>query len=364
MEHNCVVKGGVNMDGYTGRELLTAPESLVENGKLHFGTFRNQFRNVNPLDARSPLGCWLPRPFLSFRLKEWQAFQLGNERWFMLAVLYNAKVSALTQFIVYDKENKKKYLFEKILPSWKVKVPQSLWNGSQSYRDGGNFIEIVSQLAKGKFYINVKVKAGGGGPDMEGHFEVFHEEGTVEPIVVSIPFGPNRGLYSHKCLMPMQGSMTVGQEKVTFLKSRSFAFIDDHKGFYPYVMKYDWISAAGYDEQKQLTGFNLTDNQSIDPEKYNENCLWVNGKLDLLPPVKFNRPQGDMGEWTIRDKYGMVDLVFKPVMPGEINMNALVLKVKYRGPFGYCNGSIKRPSGAVVPVADFFGMGEDKYIRG
>jgi len=359
-----VVKGGVKMADYRERELLTAPDNLVDGGKFHFGTFKSQFRNVNPLDARAPLGCPLPRPFLSFRLKEWQAFQLGNERWFILAVLYNAKVSALTQFIAYDKENKKKYIFEKILPAWKIKVPGSIWDASQSYRDRSSFIEMASHLAKGRFYINAKIKGNGATPDIEAHFETFHDEGLVEPIVVSIPFGSNRGVYSHKCLMPMQGSMIIGNEKVAFLRGKSFAIIDDHKGFYPYVMKYDWVTAAGFDEQKQLIGFNLTDNQSTDPEKYNENCLWVNGKLNLLPAVKFVRPSGDMGDWTIRDKYGMVDLTFKPVMMGEINLNALVLKVRYRGPFGYCNGLIKSPSGNTVDINGYFGMAEDKYVRG
>ena len=352
------------MEGYIARDLLQAPEGLVENGKFHFGTFGNQFRRVNPLDASSAFGGWLPRPLLNFRLKEWQAFQLGNERWFVMPVLYNAKVSALAQFIAYDRENKRKYIFEKILPSWKIKVPSSIWDSCQSYRDGDCFIEMVSQLAKSKFYINVKVRGRKTWPDMEAHFELFHEEGVVEPIVVSIPFGENKGMYSHKCLMPMQGSMAIGSEKVTFLRGRSFAFIDDHKGYYPYKMKYDWVTAAGFDEQKQLIGFNLTDNQSIDAEKYNENCIWINGKLNLLPAVKFNRPQGDMGEWTIKDRYGMVDLVFKPTAAGEINMNALVLKVRYRGPFGYCSGVIKTASGAVVQIKDYFGMGEDKYIRG
>jgi hypothetical protein len=71
-----------------------------------------------------------------------------------------------------------------------------------------------------------------------------------------------------------------------------------------------------------------------------------------------------MGDWSIRDQHGMVDLVFKPVMAGEINMNALVLKVRYRGPFGYCNGLIISPSGNKVEINGFFGMGEDKYVRG
>ena len=162
----------------------------------------------------------------------------------------------------------------------------------------------------------------------------------------------------------MQGSMSLGNEKTVFVRGKSFAIIDDHKGFYPYVMRYDWVTAAAYDEEKRLIGFNLTDNQSVDLAKYNENCLWIDGKLNLLPPVKFKRPYGAMGDWVIRDEYDMIDLTFKPVSMGEINMNLLFLKVKYRGPFGYCNGSIKDASGRKLDINGYFGMGEEKYMRG
>lgn len=352
------------MAEYVQRELFPPPENLVTDGKFNFGTFSNQFRKVNPLEADKPLGIWAPGPLLSFRLKEWQAFQLGNSRWFMLAVLYNAKVSALVQFIAYDKEHKKKYFFEKVLPSWKIRVPGSIWDARQSYRDKDCFIELISHLDKGRFYINIQMRGYKELPDIEAHFEAFHDNGLVEPIVVSIPFGENRGMYSHKCLMPMQGSLSIGNEKTDFLRQESFAIIDDHKGFYPYVMKYDWVTAAGFNGRGQLVGFNLTDNQSLDPEKYNENCLWLDGKLNLLPPVKFERPDGIEGNWLIRDRYSMVDLVFKPETMGTINMNYLILKVKYWGPFGYCNGFIKDRSGNEAIINQYFGMGEDKYVRG
>ncbi|MBM3149128.1 MAG: DUF2804 family protein, partial [Chloroflexi bacterium] len=87
---------------YKPRKIQPAPQSLVRVGKFSFGTFSSQFQRVNPLEAPRAFAFPLPRPFLSFRLKEWQAFQLGNQRYFMLVVLYNAKVSALAQFIVYD----------------------------------------------------------------------------------------------------------------------------------------------------------------------------------------------------------------------------------------------------------------------
>jgi hypothetical protein len=164
--------------------------------------------------------------------------------------------------------------------------------------------------------------------------------------------------------MPMQGSLMLGREKIEFKRNESFAVIDDHKGFYPYEMKYDWVTTAGYDDKGRLVGFNLTDNQSIDAEKYNENCLWVDGKIVLLPPVKFDRPQGVEGEWQIHDRYGMVDLYFKPVDMGKIDMNIGILKVKYFGPYGYLRGTVSDRSGARLDFNRYFGMGEQKYIRG
>jgi len=352
------------MAEYRPREMRAAPDNLVSDGKFVFGTFSSQFKKVNPLDAVNVFGAWLPKPMLDLRLKEWQAFQLGNRRWFMLAVLYNAKVTALAQFVVYDKEQNKKYLFEKILPAWKIKVPASIWDSRQSYRDKDSSIEIISELAKGRFYINILIRDQKGLPDMEAHFEAIHDNGVVAPIVVSIPMGKNSSVYSHKCLMPMQGSLMLGKEKIEFKREESFAIIDDHKGFYPYEMKYDWVTTAGYDDKGRLVGFNLTDNQSIDAEKYNENCLWVDGKIELLPPVKFDRPQGVEEEWQIRDRYGMVDLYFKPVDMGKIDLNIGILKVKYFGPYGYLRGTVSEQSGARLDFSRYFGMGEQKYIRG
>lgn len=352
------------MAEYIQRELMPAPDKLVSGGKFAFGTFNTQFHVVNPLDASYPLGAGMPRILLPSRLKEWQAFQLGNERWFILTVLYNARFSGLAQFIAYDRLEKKKYEYSRMLPSWDIHVPASIWEGRQSHRDGNSSIEIVSRLEMERFYINVSLDAENDRPGIKALFETIHADGMVEPIVVSIPFGANRGMYSHKCLMPMQGRMSIGSEVFEFKRDESFAIIDDHKGFYPYIMHYEWVTAAGINESKQLIGFNLTDNQSINPEKYNENCLWIDGRLHLLPPVKFSRPDGDEERWLIKDRYGMVDLAFQPVSMQKINMNALVIKIRYRGPFGYFNGFIKNRCGERQRFNNYFGMGEDKYVRG
>lgn len=345
------------------REILPNPGSLVTNGKFNFGTFDRPFRNVNPLDAINPLGRPYPRFINNQRLKEWQAFQLGNENYFMLAVLYSAKLAGLVQFICYDRKKNKKFLYEKIVPAWTLKIPGSLWNSEGVYHSPDFELRIHDRLDQEKFVIELEISSFKDLPDVKARFEAIHDLRRVTPIVVSLPLGENRALYSHKCLMPMQGNLALGEEKIVFSQGNSFAIIDDHKAFYPYVLKYDWVTGVAYDSGK-LTGFNLTCNQVKDQERYNENCLWVAGKLHLLPPVTFSRPDGVAKDWIIKDTYGMVDIIFVPTVPGNIDMNLLVLKTKYRGPFGKFRGYIKDSTGTKISVDKFFGMGEEKYLRG
>ncbi|HNV48545.1 MAG TPA: DUF2804 domain-containing protein [Spirochaetota bacterium] len=344
------------------REVLPPPESLVTNGRFNLGTFNGPIANVNPLDARRPLGVPLPRALAGFRLKEWEALQLGNEQCFMLVVLYDLKLASLVQFIYYDRREGNKHLYETIVPSWRVRVPSSLRDTVARYRSRRFSIEIHNDLARGLVTVSVSASSFKRLPDVRGRFECLHAI-NIEPIVVCQPFAENRAMYSHKCLMPMRGALTLGGREIAFDPASSFAILDDHKGFYPYALRYDWVTGAGFDSRKRLVGFNLTDNQVRDPERYNENCLWISGRMHPLPPIRITRPDGDMGRWSVRDAFGMVDIGFTPVVDGVIDMNLGAVKIDYHGPFGEYDGCIVDANGKKVSVETFFGMGERKYLR-
>lgn len=345
------------------REILPPPASLVTNGKIAFGTFNGPIKKINPLDATRPFGVPLPRFFRNFRLKEWQAFQLGNRDFFMLAVIYNQKMGTLVQFIICDKKNGSMTRYEKKVPSWSTRVPSSLGGTRARYVSDSFRIDVHNKLDRGRIFIDVAIDADDRLPSLYGHFEAFHEKGAATPLVVSLPFAANRGMYSHKCLMPMEGILFFDGKKIGFPKRESFAIMDDHKGYYPYILKYDWVTGASF-TAKGLTGFNLTDNQVRDKERYNENCLWLGKELHLLPPVTFDRPNGVSGEWTIKDRHGMVDIAFRPVFENPLKLNLVAIKTDYYGPFGSFTGAIRPASGPKVSIDGFFGMGEQKYFRG
>ena len=94
------------------------------------------------------------------------------------------------------------------------------------------------------------------------------------------------------------------------------AVIDDHRGYYPRHTHFDWVTTLGRSEaagERKYFALNLTANQSTDPERYNENLIWLEGKTALLPPVRFTRTPA-AGEfpgrsvWTIRDDHDMLQL--------------------------------------------------------
>ena len=170
-------------------------------------------------------------------------------------------------------------------------------------------------------------------------------------------------MYTTKVLMPMKGSFKVGDEGYVFDGADSMGILDDNKGFYPYHLAYDWVTGFGLDAKGRRVGFNLVDNGVKDQDRYNENVLWINSRMYVLPPVRITRPNGLEADWIIQDMEGMVDLAFKPEKQNDIVMDMIVAKADYHGPYGCFSGALKTPEGERIEVENLYGMGEKKYLR-
>ena len=84
------------------REVTSAPESVVKNGRFQFGTFNTPFTFVNMLEGP---GIWpvpVPGCFKRFRLKEWEAFQIGNGDVFVLGAVFNIRWRRLLVLMIHD----------------------------------------------------------------------------------------------------------------------------------------------------------------------------------------------------------------------------------------------------------------------
>ena len=95
--------------------------------------------------------------------------------------------------------------------------------------------------------------------------------------------------------------------------------------------------------KQEFFAFNLTHNQSIDGESYNENIIWLENRTSLLPPVRFNRSIpckkfSNYSEWTIKDKYDMVNVTFKVYGIIPVIFDYCIFKLDYYITFGVLEG--------------------------
>ncbi|HPE36983.1 MAG TPA: DUF2804 domain-containing protein [Spirochaetales bacterium] len=346
------------------RPFLDPPDSVVSGGRFNFGCFNAPPARINMLDVDRPYHYRVPRWVKDFRCKEWRALQFGDSRYYFLASLYEAKAMGLVIFVAWDKEQSVAREFQRMIPLGRFGIGERLDGADISYKSPDCALRIATMPSKGEIRVEASAAERGGRPGFCGEFTFAYGPKTSCPISVCLPLSLNRAIYSTKVLMPMEGWFEADDERYEFAAADAMGVLDDHKGYYPYRMRYDWVSGFGVDGRGRRVGFNLTDNQVRDQVNYNENVLWINAKAYPLPPVKVTRPYGYEGEWHIQDTEGLVDLMFKPEKPNDIHVNALILAVDYHGPFGRFEGTIRSPDGSEkIDASSLYGMGEKKFIR-
>jgi len=348
-----------------------APEALVgDDGSIVLGSWNGIPGKANLIDAERPYHYPLPHFLKRLRLKEWRAIQAGDEDWFLCAVLYDAKFISMASIDLWDRKGKKKSGFRRIFPGSRFSMPQNLDAFESHASAGGDYLSIRVSPDKGFLGLKAFSRSKNPGKEARPGDEAFNLDlrfdlspGSCSPFSVCLPLGLNRAMYSTKILMPCSGTLSSSGRVHHFDPAKATGTLDDHKGYYPYRLHYDWIMGFGIDALGRRVGFNLTDNQVRDQARYNENRLWIDGLIHSLPPVKITRPYGVESPWNIQDTEGMVDLVFHPEVSHDIKMKLGIAEIDYAGPFGRFEGRLRSPAGESIEASGLYGMGEDKNVR-
>ncbi|MDX9826121.1 MAG: DUF2804 domain-containing protein [Spirochaetia bacterium] len=342
----------------------SAPPALVQDGALVLGSWEGIPGKANLIDVRRPYHYPLPRFLSSTRIKEWQAIQAQDADTFIFAVLYDAKYLGMASIDIWDKRGKKKAGFRHNFPGRRFSLPASLEKTETAFRSGSSELSISIDLQAGRMRLLASSrprKTSDSSFEADLSFDLSKEESSA--FSVCLPLGLHRAMYSTKILMPCSGRLVMEGETRRFEKETALGILDDHKGYYPYRLHYDWVTGFGVEDSGRRVGFNLTDNQVKDQQRYNENRLWIGSAIHTLPPIRITRPYGRAEPWIIQDTEGMVDLIFHPEVPHDISMSLGLADIDYAGPFGRFEGSLRSSSGEKINVSKLYGMGEDKNLR-
>lgn len=350
------------------RRSVPTPPDMVKDGKCVFGTFDKEFETMDLLGIKNPTAA--PDCFKRLKLTLWEAMEVHLEEGLLLAVCCDMGVFGLTFHVFYDKRTKKVYSFSTNVKSKETFISPNLLNGAETKARGDNFhIRYVNDFQDGRCH------AEGHHDGDDGHIEYnFELKRISKPGVVSIPFADpqkrHRPLYSQKDFFKIEGTLTLNGETFHTTENSS-AIIDDHRGYYPRKAHYDWLTTMGIhdaDGERKWFAFNLTRNQSIDQDKYNENLIWLENRTSLLTPITFTRdiPTMDFKDhaiWKIKDEHDMVNIefhvdnVFKMITHAKPFVN-----IEYFVAFGTIYGYVRGEDGKLYVLDGMTAMGEDKDL--
>ena len=329
-----------------------APDAIVKDGKSVFGAFDGPIKNLNIIDAKKPVSPLLPGFAKSLRIREWEAYEVCFDEGFICGAVYDMGIAVFNVLMFYDRAAKK-VVANQIFGAPRKCVNDSLINSTNKLKTGAFETSINNQFQNGKVFIKADYSPKSNKKTPMAVDVVFTS--CAEPSITVMPFGENRPVYTQKEYFRAEGKIKIGDKEFT-MNENSVGIIDDHKGYYPLHMHYDWLTGMGISEGKPL-GFNLCKNQTQSPEKYSENLLWLNGELHLLPPVDFEHLND--GNWRVFDEFGAVDILFEIDDAYNLTKGVGMHSTKYVAPFGTIKGFAKDLSGNKIVLDGLTGMGED-----
>ncbi len=352
------------------RKPVSTPNSIVEDGQVHFGTFDAPWQNINLLETHKPCGPRMPDFLIGSRLTEWEAFEVGMDEGALISAVYKIGAIRFSIFVWYDKAEDKVYSWRNIASKKNVRVASQLVNDYCYCKTKKSEYKIEND------FMNGKACAKGFTKGKNGEFAIDIKFERLAPLANGVmPLAKNKdgsyrnALYSEKDFFKATGYIDINGKRYA-TNERSVGIIDDHKGFYPFHAHYDWLTSMGklkIDGEEKYFAFNLTRNQSVDQPQYNENVIWLENESYPMPPVVFTHKDGKKKakEWHVTDELGkgLVDVTFTINQVFYMPIHALVIDCYYALPFGTLKGYITDTNGKKYQLDGMIGIGEDKTTR-
>jgi hypothetical protein len=340
----------------------SVPESVVEpsSGLVRFGVFDGEFQRVNLDQARLAWGgLRLPGPLARVRLKQWQHFALVLPDLFVGVAVVDAAYIKTSWCHVAHRTGDEAFEHRRMGVGLALRVARELWEDRTHCHARGYRIDVDNLLSRGEHRLEIGIEADHGRPAVRARLRCAHDLSAIQPLVVVLPVGKNRGMYSHKVALPLEGSVEVGDRTFTAAAGSSYAILDIHKAHYPRHTWWNWATFAGRDAAGRMVALNLTRNVNLDDTRHNENGLWLGGRLRHLGPAFFEfDPRQVHSPWRVGTRDGTVELTFTPAGERSENLRLGVMRSVFHQLHGTFSGTV-RFDGEEVRIDSLFGLCED-----
>jgi hypothetical protein len=176
------------------------------------------------------------------------------------------------------------------------------------------------------------------------------EEGAgVETICAS---GASYGWTRKQGGLAARGAVALGRDR---FEVEARAVIDDTAAYYERHTTWLWSAGVGATEDGRAVAWNLVTGVN-DPAQSSERTVWVDGVAREPGPARF---EADLSGVSFGDGVHGGTLRFTAEATREANENKLVVRSRYRQPFGTFSGTL----GPGLELAEGFGVMEDHDVH-
>lgn len=342
-------------------EVQPAPSRLVdEQGRVSVGVFDAPLPVVDIENTRLQWhGMTLSRGFSRWRMKQWQHAAVITPELMLGFAIVDAAYLRTSWCHVLDRASGRHFEHGRKGPTLDLRTARELWDDRTFVHARQYRIDVHNHLGAGEHTIAIEIAGSRKRPAISADLRCAHDLDHIQPLVLVMPVGDNRGAYSHKVVLPTSGTITVGDTQHALDPQHCFAIWDVHKAHYPRRMFWNWATGAGRLADGRALGFNLTRNVNTEDDRINENVVWLDGRRHHLGPARFEIPQDRAREtWRLSTVDNAIELEFRPQGERAEALRLGLVQSVFHQPYGSFHGRAT-VGGETIEIDGLFGICED-----
>lgn len=353
------------------RQLLPPPEHIIQDGKAQFGSYIGVSPKIDIRGMKAPYaGIPLPSFLSNLRIKSRLVYTFSLDNFIGITEFFDFKVFALAEVTLWNTDKNTKNSYHCIMSARKRFVPTTTDKGlCVSYRKS-RYLKISWGRNHKHHSLSFNLQGDSARPDAKGFFtsptnDDFHND------VMFVNPSPSSSRCSATWIstMAINGNINIIKRKSqnqeqSNSNSEGLALMTLNRTYYKVHSKQKIAYGIGTSNGAKITFHIQTSNlDAANPDNYNNNVLFVDGKPTILPSVYMTHPFGLEKKWILQDTESMIDLSFTPISCNSRNLNIIALKTSYKDIYGTFDGVLLTKEGDKITLKNFPGIIYKNMLR-
>ena len=352
------------------RNIEEMPDSIINNYKANFGTFKGHPKMLDIRGIYKPYGTLpLPTNITNLGIKSRITYYFNTGDFVGFILFFDAKVFNYCELLYWNVQTQQKYIYKFPLGMKFQFIPHNLNSAYTACKTGKNYLRLSWDRSTKKFSFIFNTKGRNGRNDSQGAFSASFDNPCFTELtsVIPCPTYKRCSAYYDSCL-PIKGSITthsVSQDRSSISSfDEGISFFEMKRSYMKFKSHSECVVGLGFVNGKKIS-FRIESqlNDLASSEKLNANILFYDGKEYPLPPVLITHPYGTNKKWIIQDTDNMVDMVFNPVAQNNSSYNLFIVNTIYNTHFGTFEGTLLTQDGQKISFKALNGISENYLIR-